>query len=208
MRISSWKSAVGTVTGIIAVAVFLTATVAPPNVPAQPSAQQITLNVDPEQSHVHYSVESTLHTVHGRFALKNGSVRIDPATGKADGEVAVYASSGDSGNQSRDERMHKEILETGKYPEAIFRAMQVEGTVTPAGASDVKLHGVLLLHGDEHPIVAAVHADLGGDRWTGRAKFEVPYIQWGMKNPSNWLLKVKPVVEVEIDMVGTVSIAK
>jgi len=31
----------------------------------------------------------------------------------------------------------------------------------------------------------------------------VPYIQWGIKDPSNWLLKVKPVVSVELEMTGS-----
>jgi polyisoprenoid-binding protein YceI len=208
VRIASWKSTAGVLGGIVGIAVLLSATTAPPKTAAQPAAQEITLQVDPVQSHVHYSVDSTLHTVHGTFTLKDGTVRIDPVTGKADGEVAVYATSGDSGNQARDERMHKEILETGKYPDAIFRPTQVEGAVTPSGASDVKLQGILLLHGGEHPIVAKVHAELSGDHWRGIASFDVPYIQWGIKNPSTWLLKVKPVVAVELDLAGTASIAK
>ena len=104
--------------------------------------------------------------------------------------------------------MHKEILQTAKYPDAIFRPAQVEGKVALTGASDVKLRGVLLLHGGEHEILADVHAELAGDHWTGTAKFDVPYIQWGIKDPSNWLLKVKPVVNVELDMAGKVASAK
>jgi len=43
---------------------------------------------------------------------------------------------------------------------------------------------------------------LSGDQWKGTAKFDVPYIQWGIKDPSNWVLKVKPLVNVEVDMRG------
>lgn len=210
MCVSSWKSALGAGCGIFGIAVFLSATAAPPMPQAtQAAAQEVTLDVDPAQSTVHYMVDSTLHTVHGTFALKKGSaLHFDPESGKAGGEVAVYATSGESGNSSRDERMHKEILETKKYPDAIFRPQQIEGKVARNGASDVKVHGIMLLHGGEHEIVALVHAEVAGDRWKGTAKFDVPYIQWGIKDPSNWLLKVKPVVNVELEMAGAATGAK
>jgi len=122
--------------------------------------------------------------------------------------VTVYATSGDSGNSSRDERMHNEVLESYKYSDVIFRPAQVEGGVAQSGTSDVKLRGTLFLHGAEHEIVATVHANLMGDRWNGTASFQVPYVQWGLKNPSTWLLKVKPVVTVELDMAGSASTLK
>ncbi len=193
----------------ITFAVLWTATIATPKLPPPPTAQDIALQVDPAQSKVHYSVESTLHTVHGTFALKNGSVvHFDPVTGKASGQVTVYATSGDSGNSSRDERMHNEVLESHKYSDVIFRPAQVEGSVAQSGTSDVKLRGTLILHGAEHEIVATVHANLMGDRWNGTASFQVPYVQWGLKNPSTWLLKVKPVVTVQLEMAGTASAPK
>ena len=204
MRVAGWKS-VGIPLGAIAgVAVFLSAIAAPPHAPSgQPASEGIQLSVDPAQSKVHYTVDSTLHTVHGTFTIKSGTITFDPASGKAAGEVVVYATSGNSGNSSRDERMHKEILETRKYPDASFRPTQVQGAVAASGASDVKLHGILNLLGQDHEIVALVHADMAADHWKGTAKFDVPYIQWGIKDPSNWLLKVKPVVNVELDMAGT-----
>ena len=60
----------------------------------------------------------------------------------------------------------------------------------------------------EHEIVVAVHANLAGDHWTGTAKFDVPYVKWGMKDASNFLLKVKPVVSVEADLSGAVEATK
>jgi polyisoprenoid-binding protein YceI len=208
MRVAGWKSAGITLGAIVGVAVFLSALAAPPvTQPTPASASQVALSIDPAESKVHYTVDSTLHAVHGTFAIKSGTVTFDPAGGKASGEIVVYATSGDSGNSSRDERMHKEILETKKYPDATFRPTQVEGAVTLAGVFDVKVHGIINLHGQEHEIVAAVHAEMAADHWKGTAKFDVPFIQWGIKDPSTWLLKVKPVVNVEIEMVGTAKTA-
>jgi polyisoprenoid-binding protein YceI len=188
----------------IGLAIFLSAAVAPPRVqPTPPSTSEVALTLDPAQCKVHYTVETTLHTVHGTFNLKSGSIHFDPATGKASGEIVVFANSGESGNDSRDKRMHKEILETAKYPEVIFHATQVEGNVASSGPSDVKLHGIFSIHGSDHDLTAMVHAELAGDHWTGTGKFEVPYVTWGIKDPSNLFLKVKHAVNVEFAMSGT-----
>jgi polyisoprenoid-binding protein YceI len=190
-------------------ALFLSAAAPLPQLPAPPApVSEIVLTLDPAQSTVQWTLDSSLHTVHGTFALKSGTVHFDPETGKAGGEIVVFATSGESGNSSRDARMHKEILETPRYPEVIFRPIQVEGKVGQAGASDVKLKGVFSVHGADHDLTALVHAELAGDRWTGTSKFEVPYVKWGIKNPSNFLFKVKPVVRVELEMSGEIRATK
>lgn len=182
-----------------------------PQPPAKPvpsaSISEIVLALEPAQSQVHWTLNSALHTVHGTFALKSGTVHFNPETGTAGGEIVVYAPSGQSGNASRDKRMHKEILETAKYPDVIFRPTHVEGKVNRSGASDVKLSGTLSIHGADHDLTAAVHAELAGDRWTGTVTFKVPYVEWGIKDPSNFLLKVQPVVNVELDLSGEIKAA-
>jgi polyisoprenoid-binding protein YceI len=203
---------------VLGAVLFLTAGVAgwisaaPPRPAAQSAVaaatESIVLNVDPSASKVHYSVDSTLHAVHGTFNVKSGTIRFDPQTGKAEGEIVVYATSGDSGNTSRDERMHKEILETAKYQEAAFHPTQVDGPVSFTSSSDCKVHGTLTLHGSDHEVIAAVHSEFTGDHWKGTATFDVPYVKWGIKDPSNFFLKVKPVVSIELDMVGMRSAAK
>jgi len=194
---------------VLALALFPAAAAPPPQPQAEPApVSEIVLTLDPAQSTVHWTVDSTLHMVHGTFAMKSGTVHFNPETGKADGEIVVIATSGESGNSSRDARMHKEILETSRYPEMIFHPAQVQGKVGLSGASDVKLEGIFSIHGADHELSAPVHAELTGDRWKGTSKFEVPYVQWGIKNPSNFLLKVKPVVNVELEMSGEVKAAK
>ena len=153
-------------------------------------------------------VDSTLHAVHGTFNLKSGILRIDPTTGKASGKIIVYATSGDSNNSSRDEKMHKVVLESSKYSEIVFRPTMLDGKLAPSGPSDVQLHGVLSLHGGDHDLIVPVRAEIAGDQWKGSTKFQVPYIQWGLKDPSNFLLKVKPNVEIELELAGSLKPAR
>jgi len=194
---------------VLGLALFPAVAAPIPQPQATPAAvSEIVLTLDPAQSRVRWTVDSTLHTVHGTFALKGGTVHFDPETGKAGGEIIVLAPSGESGNSSRDKRMHREILETARYPEVVFRPTREEGKVGRAGASDVKLAGVLSIHGADHDLTAAVHAELTGDRWRGTGKFEVPYVKWGIKDPSNFLLRVKPVVNVELEMSGKINAAR
>lgn len=195
---------------ILEIALFLPA-VSPqtqPQTAQGPSASDVVLTLNPAPSKIHWTVDSSLHTVHGTFALKSGTMHFDPETGKAGGEIVALAPSGESGNGSRDKRMHTEILETEKYPEVVFRPEQVEGKVNFSGTSDVKLSGVFSIHGAAHDLTAPVHAELTGNTWRATCTFDVPYVQWGIKNPSNFLLKVKPVVNVELEMSGQVQQAK
>jgi polyisoprenoid-binding protein YceI len=216
MRIAGRKSATLSVIAVVNMAVLLSAPPKPPmarqSTQIAPAAQIAThpvlLTVDPTQTKVHYIVDTTLHTVHGTFNLKSGTLQFDPQTGKASGAIVVYATSGESGNTSRDERMHKEILETPKYPEATFHPAQIDGQVSVTAPSDFKLKGILTLHGGDHDLVVMVHSEFTGDHWKGTAQFDIPYIQWGIKDPSNFLLKVKPVVHVELELAGAQSVAK
>ena len=122
---------------------FLSARAVPLQNARQIAAPELVLTLDPTQTAVQYTVDSTLHSVHGTFALTRGAVQFHPETDKASGEIVVSTPrAGDSGDRSRDTRMHKEILESAKYPEAIFRPTQIEGHVERSGASDVKLHGI------------------------------------------------------------------
>jgi len=167
---------------------------------------EIKLSVDPAQSKVNWILGSTLHTVHGTFAFKRGEVRIDPASGSASGEFVVDATSGKSGNDSRDSKMHKQILESAKYTEVVFRPTRIDGKVLAQGASNVQVHGTFLLHGSEHEISVPVQAELTASQWKGSAKFSVPYVQWGLKSPNTFLLRADPTVQVELELTGSVRL--
>jgi polyisoprenoid-binding protein YceI len=168
-------------------------------------ANDVVFALDVAQSKVTWSLGTTFHTVHGSFALKKGTLRLDPATGKASGEIIVDAASGKSGNDSRDKKMHKEVLESGRYPEVVFRPDRVEGRIAPQGTSTVQVHGILVVHGSEHELTVPVQAELAADHWTGNGKFSVPFIDWGLKNPSTFFNKVSHAVEIELELKGNLQ---
>ena len=187
---------------LLCLAVLLAASVSPQ---VQNSSKVINLSVDPAQSKIHWTLGATMHTVHGTFGLKRGTLRFDPATGKAGGEIVVDATSGASGNDSRDKKMHKEVLESGRFPEIVFRPDRVEGKVQPQGSFGVQVHGIFSLHDAEHELTVPIQAELSADHWKGSGKFSVPYAQWGLKNPSTFLLRVNPAVEIELELSGSLQ---
>jgi polyisoprenoid-binding protein YceI len=172
---------------------------------AEQSASQTVLSVDAARSAVHWTLESSVHTVHGTFRVKRGTVSFDSATSKASGEIVVDAASGESGNDSRDRKMHSEVLESSKYVEVIFRPERVEGIVKSAGNSTLTVYGTFSLHGAEHAFSAPVQVELQDMAWKASTSFGVPFLEWGLKNPSNFFLKVKPVVNVSAELSGSLQ---
>lgn len=162
----------------------------------------VALQMDPAQTKVEFTLADVLHTVHGTFALKRGDLRFDPASGKAEGELVVDAASGDSGSNARDSRMKKNILETDRFPEIVFRPDHVEGKVAPQGPSQVQLHGTFSIHGADHEIVFPVAVEAANGQYLATGRFEVPYVKWGMKNPSTLFLRVSDKVEITIHTVA------
>ena len=164
--------------------------------------QEISLQMDPAQTKVGFTLPSTLHTVHGSFALKRGSIRFDPLTGKVSGELVVDATSGNSGNSTRDRRMHQSILESDRYPEIVFRPDRVEGKVASQGASQIQMHGMFAIHGAEHEIVMPIEVEAKDGTYTASGHFTVAYVKWGIKNPSTLFLHVSDQVEIEIQTIA------
>lgn len=162
----------------------------------------VVLEFVPAQTTVVFTLGDTIHTVHGAFDLKRGRVNYNPSTGEVSGEVVVDATSGHTGVGMRDKKMHKEILESAKYPEIIFRPDHVEGRVLPEGASAVQIHGVFNIHGADHEMTLPVQVEMAPDHWAATAHFVVPYAKWGIKNPSTFVLRVSESVEIDVHASG------
>lgn len=146
-----------------------------------------------------------MHTVEGSFQAKRGEVHYDVATSKASGEIVFDATSGKTGNDSRDKKMHRDVIESAKFSEIAFRPDYAQGQLSPQGDSTLQVHGQFSIHGAEHEITIPVVVHLEGSTWTATADFTVPYVNWGMKNPSVLFLRVGNDVKVRFHAAGTVQ---
>jgi polyisoprenoid-binding protein YceI len=174
-------------------------------------AQETAFQFDPAQTSVKFTLGDVLHTVHGTFHLKRGSLDFEPGLGRISGEIVVDAKSGESGSGARDHKMHKEILESDRYPEIGFRPDRVEGAVASQGKSSVKVHGMFNIHGVDREITVPAEVEMFADHWTATVHFTVPYQKWGMKNPSTLFLRVNDSVDIDLTAAGNVvrpSVAK
>jgi len=169
------------------------------------AAEELTLHLDPSQSGAAFTLPGTGHTVHGTFNLKSGEISFDPASGKAGGEIIFDAASGQTGNQSRDRKMHKDVLQSQQYPEITFRPGRAEGSLGRQGESTLQVHGLFGIHGSEHELTVPVQVTLSTDKWNATARFAIPYVAWGMKNPSVLFLKVGDSVDIELRCAGSMT---
>ncbi|HMD17745.1 MAG TPA: YceI family protein [Terriglobales bacterium] len=183
---------------------LLVATVAPVAQPA-PVSHELLLQLDVARSGADITLAGNLHTVKGKFLLKRGAIQFDPTTGKASGEIAFDATSGKTGNGSRDNKMHKDVIESWRYAEIVFHPARAEGALAAEGASTLQVHGVFTMHGADHEVTFPVEVTFTGGAWTVKASFQVPYVQWGMKNPSVLFLKVGDTVQVEFHAAGSLT---
>jgi polyisoprenoid-binding protein YceI len=164
----------------------------------------MTLELDPANTRINFTLEATLHTVHGTFALRSGTIRFDPSTNSASGLVVVDATRGDSGNNSRDHKMHKEILESERYPEVTFTPTKLSGRIELQGDSSVQVDGIFRLHGTDHPMTLTLPVQVKGNTLSARTHIVIPYVAWGLKNPSTFILRVSDKVDIDITAAGRV----
>ena len=169
-------------------------------------AQTYDFELNPQQSHVSFTLGDVLHTVHGTFQIKSGSVRFDTSTATASGLIVVEAASGDSGSKARDHKMHKEILESDKFPDITFAPQHIRGQIAVDGKSQVAMDGLMTLHGQAHAMSITVPVEIHSGAANADLNFLVPYVQWGLKNPSTFLLKVSDKVDIAVHAVGRLQL--
>jgi polyisoprenoid-binding protein YceI len=168
-------------------------------------AQHRTFVVDPNASEVRMTLQTTHELVSGTFRIQSGSIDFDPSTSKMSGLVAVAAGSGKTGNNSRDKKMNKDILKVERYATVSFEPKSYTGAIVPSGDSSIQVTGILTLLGTPHEITVSMQLHFEGASATAKAHFIVPYVQWGLKNPSFFIWKAEDDVGIDLNFVGAIS---
>jgi polyisoprenoid-binding protein YceI len=163
-----------------------------------------TLALTPEKTQIHFELDATLHTVEGTLRLlRPAALRFDAGKGLAEGEIVVDARSADTGNDRRDGTLKDDVLESERYPEIVFTAEGIELTRSTPDRGEVVLKGRVRIHGDEHPLRVPAHLERDGDAIRVTSSFRVPYVEWGMKDVSNLVLRVGKDVALRVDATAT-----
>lgn len=171
------------------------------------SAQQQTFNVNTGASSVAFALSGTGHEVHGTFHVASGAIQFDRTAGKISGSIVVSAASGDSGDKGRDKKMHSDVLDIEHYADVAFQPKSYKGTLAASGDSTIEVSGVFTLHGASHDITVPMQVHIEGTNVTAKGSFIVPYVQWGLKDPSIFILKVAKEVHIDLNLAGTLSAA-
>jgi polyisoprenoid-binding protein YceI len=168
-------------------------------------AQHRTFVVNPNASDVKMKLKTTHEIVNGTFHVQSGSIEFDPSNPKMSGSVVVLAGSGKTGNDSRDKKMYKDILLVEQHATVSFEPKTYTGAIAPSGDSTIQVAGVFTLLGNPHEITVPMLVHFDGNSATAKAHFVVPYVQWGLKNPSFLIWKADNDVAIDLSLVGTIS---
>jgi polyisoprenoid-binding protein YceI len=168
-------------------------------------AQHRFFTIDPYAGGITIKLNTTHEVVNGTFHLQSGSIEFDRSTSQISGTITVSAGSGNTGNGSRDKKMNKDILKSDQFAAIAFMPKTYTGTVAPTGDSTIQVAGTFTLLGMPHNLTLPMQIHIDGSTATAKGQFIVPYVQWGLKNPSFLFWKADNDVAVSLELVGQIS---
>jgi polyisoprenoid-binding protein YceI len=168
-------------------------------------AQHRTFVVNPDASEVKIALKTTHELVNGTFHVQSGSIEFDRNTPKMSGSVVVLAGSGKTGNGSRDKKMNKDILKVEQHATVSFEPKSYAGAIAPSGDSTIQVTGIFTLLDTPHEITIPILVHLESTTVAAKAHFVVPYVQWGLKNPSFLIWKAGNDVAIDLSLTGRLS---
>lgn len=167
-------------------------------------AQRTQFQIDPAQSTVHFALGDSLHHFAGTFQIASADIAFDPTLHQIHGRIAIDSATGNSGSKARDKRMANEELRAGDFPTVTFEPQSYTGDLSLSGPSQIQVSGIFTLLGQPHPITVPMSIQMNGSHCTASGQFDVPYIAWGLKDPSMLFVKMQKQVRIDLTLNGQI----
>jgi polyisoprenoid-binding protein YceI len=100
------------------------------------------------------------------------------------------------------------VLDVAHYSEISFVPKSYQGAIAATGDSNIQVSGVFTLHGTPHDMTVPMQIHIDGESLTAKTHFTIPYVKWGLKDPSIFILKVAKEVDIDLALVGSLSLSK
>jgi polyisoprenoid-binding protein YceI len=168
-------------------------------------AQHQTFVVNPDACEIKMTLKTTHEVVNGTFHVQSGLIEFDRGTSKMSGSIVVLAGSGKTGNDSRDKKMNKDILKVEQHATVSFEPKTYSGAIASSGDSTIQVTGTFTLLGMPHEITVPMLVHLDDAGAAAKGHLVVPYVQWGLKNPSFLFWKAEDDVAIDLNLAGTIS---
>jgi polyisoprenoid-binding protein YceI len=101
--------------------------------------------------------------------------------------------------------MHSDVLDVEHFADVTFQPQSFQGTLTASGDSTIQVSGVFTLHGSPHELTVPMQVHIDGVNLAAKGSFVVPYVKWGLKDPSIFILKVAKEAHIDLNLAGTVA---
>jgi polyisoprenoid-binding protein YceI len=97
------------------------------------------------------------------------------------------------------------VLDAEHFAEVMFAPSSYQGTIAPSGDSTIQVSGTFTLHGTPHDMTVPMQLHIDGANLTAKGHFTVPYVKWGLKDPSIFILKVAKEVDIDLTLSGQLT---
>jgi polyisoprenoid-binding protein YceI len=154
-----------------------------------------TYRILPDGSTVGFAGSSTIHDFTGTAQVIGGSFSLKPS--HVAGFIEVDCTSMNTKDADRDAEMHKDHMESAKYPRIRF---DVTAFTPGADASTGSVQGTWTMHGASRPMQIPVTMTLGAKPRL-HASFPIDMRLWAITPPKKLLvISVDPMITVTVDL--------
>ena len=99
--------------------------------------------------------------------------------------------------------MTDDELKASTFKTISFTPISFTGSFNPASDSTLTVHGLFTILGTPHDLDVPMKIHISGDQLHATGSFPVPYIQWGLKDPSTFMIHVNKEVQIDLVLTGT-----